>query len=109
MAGRDTINNYKEVNMVDVLIVKWEANFKLSKQTQRVTHDEDVFFATETCVYPYDYMDAPNKFNGTELPSKYGVKSKRVNESNTDQDYERAQQVGNDAKPWMPVNITSST
>ena len=59
------LNKYKEVDGVDVLIDKWKDNFKLSKQNPRVTNDDDLFFATEKGVYPYDYMNSWDKFNET--------------------------------------------
>lgn len=89
------LNKYKEVDGVDVLIDKWKDNFKLSKQNPRVTNDDDLFFATEKGVYPYDYMNSWDKFNETKLPSKDDFYSQLNEEHITDQDYERAKQIWN--------------
>ena len=48
---------------------------------------------TRKGVYPYDYMDTPEKLKETELPPKEAFYSKLNNEGISDEDYTHAQRV----------------
>jgi hypothetical protein len=44
-------------------------------------------------VYPYEWVDSPERFNETQLPPKEAFRSKLSGEDITDKDYEHAQKV----------------
>ena len=48
----------------------WKEDFKHSRQSSYVNDDEYLYILTDKGVYPYDYMNAWDKFNGTDLPKK---------------------------------------
>jgi hypothetical protein len=44
-------------------------------------------------IYPYEYVDSPERFNETQLPPKEAFHSKLTGEDITDEEYEHAQKV----------------
>jgi len=73
----------------------WVDNFKHSRKSPYVKDDKDLDILTDKGVYPYDYMNAWDKFNETELPKKEDFYSKLYDEHISEDDYERARLVWN--------------
>ena len=57
---------------------------------------EKTYLCLRKGVYPYDYMDSPEKLNETRLPPKSAFYSKLSNSNITDEDYNHAQKVWKD-------------
>ena len=89
------LNKYKEVDGVDVLINRWQNNFKFSKQNEYIKNDHDLHLLTDKGIYPYDYMNSWDKFDETQLPPKEAFFSKLTNEHISDADYDKAQNIWN--------------
>ena len=64
-------------------------------ENHHVKDDKDLDILTDKGVYPYDYMNAWDKFNETELPKKEDFYSKLYDEHISEDDYERARLVWN--------------
>ena len=54
---------------------------------------EKTYLTLHKGVYPYDYMDCPEKLNETQLPPKSAFYSKLNNSNITDEDYNHAQKI----------------
>ena len=62
---------------------------------------EKTYLCLRKGVYPYDYMDSPEKLNETRLPPKSAFYSKLSNSNITDEDYNHAQKV------WKEFGMTT--
>ena len=47
----------------------------------------------QKCIYPYEYMDSWERFNGTSLLSKKDFYSESILKDVSDSDYEHAEKV----------------
>ena len=63
------------------------------KSVKREYVDKNLELLTRKGVYPYDYMDTPEKLKETKLPPKEAFDSKLNNEDISDEDYTHAQRV----------------
>ena len=62
---------------------------------------EKTYLALRKGVYPYDYMDSPERLSETQLPPKSAFYSKLINSNITDEDYSHAQKV------WKEFGMTT--
>ena len=62
---------------------------------------EKTYFTLRKGVYPYDYMDNPERLSETQLPPKSAFYSKLTNSAVTDEDYNHAQKV------WKEFGMTT--
>ena len=69
------------------------------KNYKYVKDNKDLDLLTDKGVYPYDYMDNPEKFMETELPPKSEFYSVLTESDISDKDYEQAQFI------WKHFNI----
>ena len=53
-----------------VLRDNWQSNFRYSSKNDIIKTEKCLDLLTEKGVYPYDYMNAFDKFNDEQLPSK---------------------------------------
>ena len=60
---------------------------------KREFNGKNLELLTRKGVYPYDYMDTPEKLKETKLPPKEAFYSKLNNEGISDEDYAHAQRV----------------
>ena len=65
-----------------------DKDFKIVKKT---LPEDKLDLLMRKGVYPYDYMDSPERFNETQLPPKEAFYSKLEDENITDEDYAHAQ------------------
>ena len=90
------LNKYKEQDdKTLVRINNWTSKFKHSRTNPYVKSNEDLDLLTDKGVYPYDYMDCPEKFNETQLPPKSAFYSLLTESDISDADYDRAQYIWN--------------
>ena len=62
---------------------------------------EKTYLTLRKGVYPYEYMDSPERFNETQLPPKSAFYSKLSDSNITDEDYTHAQKV------WKEFGMTT--
>lgn len=94
------LNKYKEVeDKALVRVNDWSSKFKHSRTNPYVKNNKDLDLLTDKGVYPYDYMDSPEKFNETQLPPKNEFYSVLTESDISDAEYERAQYI------WKRFNI----
>ena len=60
---------------------------------KRYYKDDKLSLLTRKGVYPYEYMDSPEKLKETKLPSKEAFYSRLNDEGISDEDYAQAQKV----------------
>ena len=76
-----------------VLRDNWQSNFRFSSKNDIVKTEKCLDLLTEKGVYPYDYMNAFEKFNDEQLPSKEQFYSRLTEEDITNDDYNKAKQI----------------
>ena len=76
-----------------VLRDNWQSNFRYSSKNDIIKTEKCLDLLTEKGVYPYDYMNAFDKFNDEQLPSKEQFYSRLTEEGITDDDYTKAKQI----------------
>ena len=76
-----------------VLRDNWQSNFRYSSKNDIIKTEKCLDLLTEKGVYPYDYMNAFEKFNDEQLPSKEQFYSRLTEEDITNDDYNKAKQV----------------
>ena len=76
-----------------VLRDNWHSNFRYSSKNDIIKTEKCLDLLTEKGVYPYDYMNAFDKFNGEQLPSKEQFYSRLAEEDTTNDDYNKAKQI----------------
>ena len=76
-----------------VLRDNWQSNFRYSSKNDIIKTEKCLDLLTEKGVYPYDYMNAFEKFNDEQLPSKEQFYSRLTEEDITNADYNKAKQV----------------
>ena len=72
-----------------ILRDNWQSNFRYSSKHDIIKTDS----LTEKGVYPYDYMNAFDKFNEEQLPSKEQFYSRLSEEDITNDDCNKAKQI----------------
>ena len=77
----------------------WQSNFTYSSKNDIIKTEKRLDLLTEKGVYPYDYMNAFDKFNDEQLPSKKQFYSRLSEEDITADDYKKAKQI------WKHFNI----
>ena len=90
------LNKYKE--LADKTLVRadnWSSKFRHSRTNKYVNNNKDLDLLTEKGVFPYDYMDCPERFNETQLPPKSAFYSMLTESGISDADYERAKHIWN--------------
>ena len=94
------LNKYKELEDKSLVRVNnWTSKFKHNKTNKYVNNNNDLDMLTDKGVYPYDYMDSPDKSNETQLPPKSAFYSLLTESDISDAEYERAQYI------WEHFNI----
>ena len=94
------LNKYKELEDKTLVHVNnWSSKFNHSRTNKYVKDNKDLDLLTDKGVYPYDYMDNPEKFMETELPPKSEFYSVLTESDISDKDYEQAQFI------WKHFNI----
>ena len=78
-----------------VLRDDWQSNFGYSSKNDIIKLEKCLDLLTEKGVYPYDYMNAFDKFNDEQLPSKEQFYSRLTEEDLTNDDYNKAKQIWN--------------
>ena len=76
-----------------VLRDNWKSNFRYSSKNDIIKTEKCLDLLTEKGVYPYDYMNAFEKFNDEQLPSKEQFYSRLTEEGITNDDYTKAKQI----------------
>ena len=76
-----------------VLRDNWQSNFRYSSKNDIIKTEKCLDLLTEKGVYPYDYMNAFDKFNDEQLPSKEQFYSRLTEEGITNDDYTKAKQI----------------
>ena len=76
-----------------VLRDNWQSNFRYSSKNDIIKTEKCLDLLTEKGVYPYDYMNAFDKFNDEPLPSKEQFYSRLTEEGITNDDYTKAKQI----------------
>ena len=76
-----------------VLRDNWQSNFRYSSKKDIIKTEKCLDLLTEKGVYPYDYMNAFDKFNDEQLPSKEQFYSRLTEEDITNDDYTKAKQI----------------
>ena len=76
-----------------VLRDNWQSNFRYSSKNDIIKTEKCLDLLTEKGVYPYDYMNAFDKFNDEQLPSKEQFYSRLTEEGITNDDYNKAKQI----------------
>ena len=76
-----------------VLRDNWQSNFRYSGKNDIIKTEKCLDLLTEKGVYPYDYMNAFDKFNDEQLPSKEQFYSRLTEEGITNDDYTKAKQI----------------
>ena len=76
-----------------VLRENWQSNFRYSSKNDIIKTEKCLGLLTEKGVYPYDYMNAFDKFTDEQLPSKEQFYSRLTEEDITNDDYNKAKQV----------------
>ena len=76
-----------------VLRDNWQSNFRYSSKNDIIKTEKCLDLLTEKGVYPYDYMNAFDKFNDEQLPSKEQFYSRLAEEDITNDDYNKAKQI----------------
>ena len=76
-----------------VLRDNWQSNFRYSSKKDIIKTEKRLDLLTEKGVYPYDYMNAFDKFNDEQLPSKEQLYSRLTEEDITNDDYTKAKQI----------------
>ena len=76
-----------------VLRDNWQSNFRYSSKNDTIKTEKCLDLLTEKGVYPYDYMNAFDKFNDEQLPSKEQFYSRLTEEGITNDDYTKAKQI----------------
>ena len=76
-----------------VLRDNWQSNFRYSSKNDIIKTEKCLGLLTEKGVYPYDYMNAFDKFNDEQLPSKEQFYSRLTEEGITNDDYTKAKQI----------------
>ena len=76
-----------------VLRDNWQSNFRYSSKNDIIKTEKCLDLLTEKGVYPYDYMNAFDKFNDEQLPSKEQFYSRLTEEDITNDDYNKAKQI----------------
>ena len=76
-----------------VLRDNWQSNFRYSSTNDIIKTEKCLDLRTEKGVYPYDYMNAFDKFNDEQLPSKEQFYSRLTEEGITNDDYTKAKQI----------------
>ena len=76
-----------------VLRENWQSNFRYSSKNDIIKTEKCLDLLTEKGVYPYDYMNAFDKFTDEQLPSKEQFYSRLTEEDITNDDYNKAKQV----------------
>ena len=76
-----------------VLHDNWQSNFRYSSKNDIIKTEKCLDLLTEKGVYPYDYMNAFDKFNDEQLPSKEQFYSRLTEEGITNDDYTKAKQI----------------
>ena len=71
---------------------------KFEHTLQHCKNTKEVDLLLRKGVYPYDYMDNPNKFHETQLPPKEDFYSKLTESHISDEDYQKAQHIWNHFK-----------
>ena len=71
----------------------WQSNFRYSSKNDIIKTEKRLDLLTEKGVYPYDYMNAFDKFNDEQLPSKEQFYSRLAEEDITNDDYTKAKQI----------------
>ena len=84
-----------------VLRDNWQSNFRYSSKNDIIKTEKCLDLLTEKGVYPYDYMNAFDKFNDEQLPSKEQFYSRLTEEDLTNDDYNKAKQI------WKHFGIKS--
>ena len=99
----ETMPLYHKIRFIDSYITKF-----MAESLDRLVNDlpKDAFYCVKRenkgknlellirkGVYPYDYMDTPEKLKETELPPKEAFYSKLNNEGISDEDYTHAKKV----------------
>ena len=76
-----------------VLRDNWQSNFRYSSKNDIIKTEKCLDLLTEKGVYPYDYMNAFDKFHDEQLPSKEQFYSRLTEEDITNDDYNKAKQI----------------
>ena len=76
-----------------VLRNNWQSNFRYSSKIDIIKTEKCLDLLTEKGVYPYDYMNAFDKLNDEQLPSKEQFYSRLTEEGITNDDYTKAKQI----------------
>ena len=76
-----------------VLRDNWQSNFRYSSKDDIIKTEKCLGLLTEKGVYPYDYMNAFDKFNDEQLPSKEQFYSRLTEEDITHDGYNKAKQI----------------
>ena len=76
-----------------VLRDNWQSNLRYSTKNDIIKTEKCLDLLTEKGVYPYDYMNAFDKFNDEHLPSKEQFYSRLTEEDITNHDYNKAKQI----------------
>ena len=76
-----------------VLRENWQSNFRYSSKNDIIKTEKCLDLLTEKGVYPYDYMNAFDKFNDEHLPSKEQFYSRLTEEDITNDDYNKVKQI----------------
>ena len=84
-----------------VLRENWQNNFRYSSKNDIIKTEKCLDLLTEKGVYPYDYMNAFDKLNDEQLPSKEQFYSRLTEEDITTDDYNKAKQI------WKHFGIKS--
>ena len=84
-----------------ILRDNWQSNFRYSSKHDIIKTEKSLDLLTEKGVYPYDYMNAFDKFNEEQLPSKEQLYSRLSEEDITNDDYKKAKQI------WKHFGIKS--
>ena len=66
-----------------VLRDNWQSNFRYSSKNDIIKTEKCLDLLSEKGVYPYDYMNAFDKFNDEQLPSKEQFYSRLTEEDIT--------------------------
>ena len=71
----------------------WQSNCRYSSKSDIFKTEKCLDLLTEKGVYPYDYMNAFDKFNDEQLPSKEQFYSRLSEEDITNDDCNKAKQI----------------
>ena len=71
----------------------WQSNFRYSSQNDIIKTEKCLDLLIEKGVYPYDHMNAFDKLNDEQLPSKEQFYSRLTEEDITNDDYNKAKQI----------------